>query len=49
MKLKDVEACIECEGRRLPEYSMQVEGEDGKTVACFIPSEADKVGRSVGA
>lgn len=28
---------------RIPEYNMEVEGADGKTVACYIPSESGKV------
>ncbi|KAL1948998.1 hypothetical protein VTO73DRAFT_10804 [Trametes versicolor] len=27
---------------RIPEYNMEVEGADGKTVACYIPSESGK-------
>ncbi|KAI0659682.1 hypothetical protein C8Q70DRAFT_980345 [Cubamyces menziesii] len=30
------------EGRRMPEYKMEVEGHNGKTVACYIPSESGK-------
>ncbi|CDO74584.1 hypothetical protein BN946_scf184583.g11 [Trametes cinnabarina] len=30
------------DGRRLPEYNMQIEGDDGKTAACYIPSESGK-------
>ena len=31
------------EGRRMPEYKMEVEGHNGKTVACYTPSESGKV------
>lgn len=32
------------DGRRIPEYNMQLEGADGlKTVTCYIPSESGKV------
>lgn len=30
-------------GRRIPEYKVQTEGEDGKTIAAYIPSESGKV------
>ena len=30
-------------GRRIPEYKVQTEGEDGTTIAAYIPSESGKV------
>ena len=30
-------------GDRIPEFGFQNEGEDGRTVACYIPSESGKV------
>ncbi|KAL7277241.1 hypothetical protein ACG7TL_009094 [Trametes sanguinea] len=30
------------DGRRLPEYKLQIEGDDGKTAGCFIPSESGR-------
>ena len=41
MHLNGYEVWITCDGEPLPEYQAQVEG-DGKTVACFIPSESGK-------
>ncbi|OJT08837.1 hypothetical protein TRAPUB_264 [Trametes pubescens] len=32
----------DADGRRIPEYNMEVEGAEGKTVACYIPSESGK-------
>ena len=43
MFLKGYEVWISSDERRLSEYCVQREGSDGKTIACFIPSEADKV------
>ena len=43
MHVNKCEVWIECEGQRLPEYDTQPEGDDGKTFACFIPSETGKV------
>lgn len=45
MRKGDIEVHIKSEGRALPEY--QVEVVDDKTVACYIPSEAGKVLRSI--
>ena len=42
MHLNQCEVWLTCEGQRLPEYSTVMESE--KTVACYVPSEADKVG-----
>ena len=39
---KGYEAWITCEGEHLPEYGATPEGNDGKTFACFIPSESGK-------
>lgn len=33
----------DADGRRIPEYDMEIEGAEGKTVACYIPSESGKV------
>ncbi|TFK83596.1 hypothetical protein K466DRAFT_589610 [Polyporus arcularius HHB13444] len=41
MLLQDYEVWITCDGEPLPEYQTEVQG-DGKTVACFIPSESGK-------
>ncbi|RDX49743.1 hypothetical protein OH76DRAFT_1403328 [Lentinus brumalis] len=41
MLLHGYEVWITCDGEPLPEYQTEVEG-DGKTVACFIPSESGK-------
>ncbi|KAI0702805.1 hypothetical protein C8T65DRAFT_831091 [Cerioporus squamosus] len=41
MLLNGHEVWITCDGESLPEYQVQVEG-DGKTVACFVPSESGK-------
>ncbi|KAI9065273.1 hypothetical protein FKP32DRAFT_1590758 [Trametes sanguinea] len=30
------------DGQRLPEHAMRIEGDDGKTAGCFIPSESGK-------
>ncbi len=43
MKLGDCEVWVACDGEPLPEYSVAPEGDDGKQIACFIPSEAGKV------
>ncbi len=43
MKLGDCEVWIACDGEPLPEYSVAPEGDHGKKIACFIPSEAGKV------
>ncbi len=43
MRIDECEVWITCEGQRLPEYDTQPEGDDGKTFACFIPSDAGKV------
>ena len=43
MLLKGYEVWITCEGENLPEYGVAPEGDDGKTLACFIPSESGKV------
>ena len=43
MFLKGYEVWISSDERRLSEYCVQREGSYGKTIACFIPSEADKV------
>ena len=42
MHLNQCEVWLTCEGQRLPEYSTVMESE--KTIACYVPSEADKVG-----
>lgn len=39
---KGYEVWITCEGENLPEYGATLEGDDGKTSACFIPSESGK-------
>ena len=39
---KGYEAWITCEWENLPEYGATPEGNDGKTFACFIPSESGK-------
>ncbi|KAI0828670.1 hypothetical protein BC628DRAFT_1417659 [Trametes gibbosa] len=33
----------DAESRRIPEYKMEMEGTNGRTVACYIPSESGKV------
>lgn len=40
------EVWITCEDKVLPEYQPTVEGDDGKMIACYIPSEAGKVGNA---
>ena len=40
---KSYEVWISSDGKPLPEYATQPEGGDGKTIACFIPSERGKV------
>ena len=45
MRKGNIEVHIKSGGRALPEY--QVEVVDDKTVACYIPSEAGKVLRSI--
>ncbi|KAI0716755.1 hypothetical protein C8Q76DRAFT_416633 [Earliella scabrosa] len=42
MQLKGYEVQVTCDNRPLPEYNVQLEGDDGKTVACYIPSECGK-------
>ncbi|RPD75702.1 hypothetical protein L226DRAFT_462145 [Lentinus tigrinus ALCF2SS1-7] len=42
MQLKGYEVWISCDGKPLPEHCIQPEGHDGKTLACFIPSECGK-------
>ncbi|KAI1783241.1 hypothetical protein LXA43DRAFT_1047381 [Ganoderma leucocontextum] len=39
---KGYEAWITCEGENLPEHGATLEGNDGKSFACFIPSENGK-------
>nr|VWO95331.1 Uncharacterized protein [Ganoderma boninense] len=39
---KGYEVWITCEGEDLPEYGATPEGVDGKTLACFIPSQSGK-------
>ena len=43
MHHKSYEVWISCDGEPLPEYRTQPEGDDGKTITCFIPSERGKV------
>ena len=43
MQLKGYEVQVTCDNTPLPEYNVQLEGDDGKTVACYIPSECGKV------
>ncbi len=43
MQLKGYEVWISCNGKPLAEYCVQPEGSDGKTIACFVPSECGKV------
>ena len=47
MQFKGYEVWISCGGNPLPEYCIQPEGQDGKTVACFIPSESGQVSVSL--
>ncbi|RDX42450.1 hypothetical protein OH76DRAFT_1411128 [Lentinus brumalis] len=42
MQLKGYEVWISCNGKPLAEYCVQPEGSDGKTIACFVPSECGK-------
>ncbi|KAI0760389.1 hypothetical protein C8Q74DRAFT_1295862 [Fomes fomentarius] len=42
MQLHGCEVWISCDGQPLPEYSTKIEGDDGKTISCFVPSEAGK-------
>ena len=45
MKLGDCEVWIACDDEPLTEYAVtQHEGEAGKQIVCFVPSEAGKVG-----
>lgn len=43
MRLDQCEVWISCEDKPLPEYGTQMEGDSGKHISCFIPSEAGKV------
>ncbi|KAI0760412.1 hypothetical protein C8Q74DRAFT_225925 [Fomes fomentarius] len=40
MQLHGCKVWITCDGQPLPEYSTKIEGNDGKTISCFVPSEA---------
>ena len=42
MHHKNYDVWISCDDEPLPEFSIQAEGDDGKTLACFIPSERGK-------
>lgn len=42
MRYRDYDVHIECGGSTLEEYSVQAE-DDGRTISCWIPSEAGKV------
>ena len=44
MKLGDCEVWIACDDEPLTEYAVTQEGSAGKQIACFVPSEAGKVG-----
>ena len=43
MRVDECEVWVTCEGEPLPEYDTRPEGDDGKILACFIPSDAGKV------
>ena len=47
MKLGDCEVWIACDDEPLTEYAVTQEGSAGKQIACFVPSEAGKVGMLV--
>ncbi|TBU37619.1 hypothetical protein BD309DRAFT_825193, partial [Dichomitus squalens] len=42
MRTAKCEVWITFEGERLPEYDTQAEDDGGKTLSCFVPSEAGK-------
>ena len=43
MHHKGYDVWVTCDGEQLPEYQTKVEGDQGKNVACYIPSESGKV------
>lgn len=43
MQLNGYEVWVICEDKRLPEFGIQAEGSDGKTLVCYVPSESGKV------
>ena len=43
MHYKGFQVWISCDGTPLTEYCAKPEGPDGKTIACFVPSECGKV------
>ncbi|KAI0716754.1 hypothetical protein C8Q76DRAFT_616324 [Earliella scabrosa] len=42
MHHKGYDVWVTCDGEQLPEYQTKVEGDQGKNVACYIPSESGK-------
>lgn len=40
MQLHGCKVWITCDWQPLPEYSTKIEGDDRKTISCFVPSEA---------
>ena len=44
MIVGQIEVWLECDEERLPEYSVEQEGDERTTIAsCFVPSETGKV------
>ncbi|KAH9941713.1 uncharacterized protein BXZ73DRAFT_41913 [Epithele typhae] len=39
---KSYEVWLKVDGERLPEYNLEMEGDDQKTAACYVPSERGK-------